>query len=101
MSDDAGTVVTYRTGAGDQHAAHIARRDPARALREVEAKRGLLERYEEPETGGALSDSFNKFTAGMECTVPLEVFRHLTLPYADHPDYREDWRPAVGQRRTR
>lgn len=93
VSDDAGMVVTYRTGAGDPHAADIALHDPARTLREVEAKRGLLKRYEEPETSAALSDSVNTFTAGVERTVLLEVFRHLTLPYADHPDHREDWRP--------
>ncbi|SFY32813.1 DUF6221 family protein [Streptomyces atratus] len=93
VSDDAGMVVTYDAGVSDQHAAHIAHQDPARALREVEAKRGLLKRYEEPETSAVLPDSSNKLTAGVERTVLLEVFRHLTLPYADHPDYREEWRP--------
>ncbi|MEU9318406.1 DUF6221 family protein [Streptomyces sp. NPDC048295] len=93
VSDDTGMVVTHNTGVSDQHAAHIAHQDPARTLREVEAKRGLLKRYEEPEASAALPDSFNKLTAGVERAVLLEVFRHLTLPYADHPDYREEWRP--------
>ncbi|MGW2089915.1 DUF6221 family protein [Streptomyces sp. NPDC001880] len=93
VSDDAGMVVTYKTGSADRHTAHIAHQDPARALREVEAKRGLLKRYEEPETSAALPDSFNEFTAGVERAVLPEVFRHLTLAYADHPEYREEWRP--------
>lgn len=75
----------------DSH--HIARHSPARVLREVEAKRGLLKRYEEPETSATLSGSFNKLSAGVERYVLIEVFRHLALPYADHPDYREHWRP--------
>ncbi|MGW3659971.1 DUF6221 family protein [Streptomyces sp. NPDC005151] len=83
----------YKTGAGDHHAAHIARHDPARVLHEIKAKRGLLKRYAEPEASDGLSDSFNKFTASMERTVLTEVFRHLSLAYANHPDYRDNWRP--------
>jgi hypothetical protein len=59
---------------------HIARHDPARILAEVEAKRRIVDRYawlcEHGDTGG---------TAWV---LPL-----LALPYADHPDYRNEWRP--------
>ncbi|MGH3381869.1 MAG: DUF6221 family protein [Actinoallomurus sp.] len=61
--------------------------DPARALREVEAKRRLLKQFRlrgnsvratvQPATGGVWDD----------------LLRMLALPYADHPDYREEWRP--------
>jgi len=53
-------------------AAHFARHDPARVLRECEAKRQLIERVGNPDWAG---------------------FRILAMPYADHPDYRQEWRP--------
>lgn len=51
------------------HAEHIVRHDPARVLAEVEAKRRIV--FE----------------------VAMPVLALLALPYADHPDYREEWRP--------
>jgi hypothetical protein len=70
-----------------QGAEHIARHDPARVLAEVEAKRRLLKQFRlrgdsvravvQPSTGGVWDD----------------MLRLLALPYADHPDYREEWRP--------
>ncbi|MFI7234448.1 DUF6221 family protein [Streptomyces cyaneofuscatus] len=68
---------------------HIARHDPARVLREVDAKRRILDSYlpdaanadeqinEEWRTGSALAD---------------DLLCLLALPYTDHPDYRDDWR---------
>lgn len=62
-------------------AAHWARHDPARVLREVEAKRRIVERYawlrEHGDTGGAA------------WVLPL-----LAAAYADHPDYRPEWAPT-------
>ncbi|MFB6593947.1 DUF6221 family protein [Streptomyces diastaticus] len=84
---------------GRADAAHIARHDPARVLAEVEAKRRVVgecaywnERMEAeavnppkfPQPGldlGLLLDAMNP------------ILRHLAAPYADHPDYREEWRP--------
>lgn len=66
---------------------HIVRYDPARVLREVEAKREIIELHTaEP---NQQSD---------ECPhdlqeLPCPTLRCLALPYADHPDYREEWRP--------
>lgn len=61
-------------------ATHIARHDPARVLREVVAKRRIVERYawlrEHGDTGDAA------------WVLPL-----LALPYADHTDHRQEWRP--------
>ena len=57
---------------------HIARHDPARVLREVEAKRRIVAMYERGMGyDQALTDSL----------------RLLALPYADHPDCRAEWRP--------
>ena len=49
---------------------HIARWDPARVVAECESKRRILERHEQDE----------------------EILRVLALPYADHRDYRDEWR---------
>lgn len=55
----------------DADVAHIALHDPARVLAECEAKRQIVE-YVQIET---------------------HVLQLLALPYADHPDYREEWKP--------
>jgi len=53
---------------------HVTRHDPARVLAECEAKRLLVEWLAmEPREDQALA--------------------FLALPYADHPDYDEAWRP--------
>lgn len=61
---------------------HIARYDPSRALREVTAARARMERLEEAVDAG--HDSYDLGAA----LLPYEL-----LPYADHPDYKEAWRP--------
>ena len=58
--------------ADDDHlAAHIARHDPARVLREVAAKRAILDAvgYDDRE----------------------DVAGHLAAVWSDHPDYRQEW----------
>jgi hypothetical protein len=64
---------------GEAVAAHVARHDPARVLREVTAKRKIISwvllwpmRPSPPSSVDGL----------------LEL---LALPYADHPDFREEW----------
>jgi hypothetical protein len=90
-----------RQGFESADALLIAREaDPARVLREVEAKRGLLKEARsyaeaiEAEFGwqrdeieaGAIRDGGN---AGER------MLRILALPYADHPDYRPEWAPTT------
>jgi hypothetical protein len=53
----------------------------ARVLAEVEAKRRMME----------LHDHCDDWAYGDPSTCP--ELRLLALPYADHPDYREEWRP--------
>lgn len=57
--------------------AHIARHDPARVLREVEAKRAIV-----------------ALTLNLTDGDPDEfsTLRHLAAVYSDHPDYDEAWR---------
>lgn len=65
-------------------AVHIARHDPARVLAECEVKRRIVEylvcavkEKDDPAIISAYTD----------------VVEQLAVPYADHPDYRESWRP--------
>lgn len=62
---------------------HIARHDPARVLAECDAKRRIVEQYIDAVKG-------RKWAT---CTALERVLPVLALPYADHPDYREEWRP--------
>ncbi len=62
---------------GHRSGVHI---DPDRVLAECEAKRRIVEEWGRVERLGT-----NGFGPG--------VLRHLASVYADHPDYREEWRP--------
>ena len=70
-------------GAGE----HIARWDPARVLAECEAKRRIVNMW---------ADSFGQWNATQADAARAQkdsTLRFLALPYADHPDYQEAWRP--------
>ncbi|MGQ4513725.1 DUF6221 family protein [Streptomyces sp. DW26H14] len=69
---------------------HIAEWHPARVLAEVEAKRQLLAIHHPyaPEP-----DQSCLGCAGGIMFASCPVVRLLTLPHANHPDYRADWRP--------
>lgn len=69
----------------DDNAPHIARHDPARVLSEVEARRRITD--ECAWTSEAAVDT--SAVAGLA----LMTLRLLALPYAGHPDYRDEWRP--------
>ncbi|MCF3101806.1 hypothetical protein IPZ58_09440 [Streptomyces roseoverticillatus] len=85
-----------RNGYGVPNALHIARHQPARVLAGVAALRSVLDLHDHPETSDGLPDSLNRFTSAVQRQVIGDVLRHLALPYADHPDYREEWRPGDG-----
>ncbi|MFF1957990.1 DUF6221 family protein [Streptomyces sp. NPDC058220] len=70
-------------------AAHIARHDPARVLREIDAKRKALDHYEEFQGFAKGGTAPFRLAAG---AVAMQI-QIMALPYADHPDYREEWRP--------
>jgi hypothetical protein len=67
-----------------------------RALAEVDAKRRILDEHRMDSTGlRAVCDvcadppAYEARWRDWPCT----TLRLLSLPYADHPDYREEWRP--------
>lgn len=84
--------ISNRRGQSVSDARHIARHDPARVLAEVTAKRAIVELHEP-----YASESHG----GAACWVcgpggfpwPCTTLRLLAMPYADHADYREDWKP--------
>jgi len=82
---------------------HIARHDPARVLREVEAKRQVLKLHERVTLrAGGGAQYFDTTTVCRSCepsyqfpelSWPCATLRLFALPYADHPDYQETWKP--------
>ena len=69
---------------------HIARHDPARVLRDVEAKREIVMQYERAhDNRRAHPDDL----ASAGALLALHGVVHLlALPYADHPEFQEEWR---------
>lgn len=91
VTDAAGEPLIYDEGTPSlAEAAHIARHDPARVLREVEAKRAILRDHgasDRLEYGDPLC---------MRCSdlYPCDVLHHLVSVYSDHPDYRTPGAPS-------
>lgn len=73
---------------GSYSAEFMATVDPARVLREVEAKRKVVDHivYELADHG---ADNPWWYDDKL-----LPILRMLALPYSDRPGYREDWRPG-------
>lgn len=75
---------------------HIARFDPTRIVAECEAKRRIVEHHAcVPDSDGP--DAYNLCAVcssnGPEARGwPCDTLRLLALPYADHPDFDEEWR---------
>jgi hypothetical protein len=72
---------------------HIARHDPARVLADVAAKRQIIEfwslAYRNPMDAAMFAGlDWDRVRSNGQWTLRL-----LALPDADHPDYREEWRP--------
>ncbi|MEX3101221.1 MULTISPECIES: DUF6221 family protein [unclassified Streptomyces] len=78
-------------------ALHIAEHDPARVLREVDAKRMNLSELEasERDMDQAVRDGdtarYNALRSGRVALAG--VVRRDATAWADHPDYREEWAP--------
>lgn len=67
-------------------AEHIALHDPARVLAECEAKRRIVEIA----TDQIRLSAREKWDNWRD--MATQTLSALALPYADHPDYREEWR---------
>jgi len=75
----------------DEDRAFIAAHDPARVLREIEAKRAIVARYERAMENRR---AHPKDLASAGALLALHgVVGLLALPYADREGYREEWRP--------
>jgi hypothetical protein len=83
---------------GRADSAHIvAFADPARVLREIDAKRRIVELHhaELVEAVNADGDERSGYWC-FECDgepFPCRTLRLLALPYGDRPGYRAEWRP--------
>ena len=83
---------------GDAVAPHIARWDPARVVAECRAKRRIVigsAEFQPAETGPWEDPAQGAAVRRDVLTKPSrrDVLRLLALPYADHPEYRQEWRP--------
>ncbi len=72
-------------------ATYAATFDPAYVLADIAAKRAILAAYD------SMANDWTHFdqTEGEHAReyALREVVRHLTSVYADHSDYKEDWKP--------
>lgn len=69
-------------------AVHIASHDPAYVLADVAAKRRIVALCQVD-----FNDDGQPICLGGYGEAYWDVVRLLALPYADHPDYRQEWRP--------
>jgi hypothetical protein len=72
--------------------AHMARWHPARVLAECEAKRRIVEHHDDDDDAGRCT-ACEPMMWARPTPFPCPTLRLLALPYADHPDYRREWRP--------
>ncbi|WP_072689300.1 DUF6221 family protein [Rhodococcus marinonascens] len=66
-----------------EQARHIARHDPARVLREVEAKRRIIDRAQELYDDPFDTELFVEYRAA--------ILPGMAAVYSDHPDYQPEW----------
>lgn len=79
IDEDGGTLRAQQIFPAE--AEHVIRHDPARVLREIDAKRRIIAEAAEYEPG---ISGYAEMHA---------VLRLLALPYADRPGFREEWAP--------
>lgn len=73
---------------------HVARWNPARVLAECEAKRRIVMLHHcAPAVGEPWDPVCTVEGYGVTTPNDCDTLRALALPYADHPDYRDEWRP--------
>lgn len=83
---------------GDWDSYSYLRISKARVLAEVEAKRKLLDEHQDVNDGscGTCVDGrwgYPTHGGSSPQQWPCTTVRILALPYAEHPDHREEWRP--------
>ena len=85
-------VATVDLG-GDDIAAHIARHDPARVLREVEAGRRTLQRHRTCGSGHGYCDGVIDGDRTRRTWPLCDDLADLLYRWADHSDYNPAWKP--------
>jgi len=76
---------------GTAVAAHIAQHDPKRTLREVTAKRAIIAEHQASKITGNCRRCVNADWEPVPS--PCDTLYFIAAVYADHPDYRQEWRP--------
>lgn len=79
----------------DSYGEHIARHDPARVLREVAAKRRILELADEASCWDMTVDTDRRVGSRDTTEEPYIgdlILRQLAQAYNDHPDFNPEWR---------
>ncbi|MFI6496887.1 DUF6221 family protein [Nonomuraea typhae] len=71
---------------------HVSRFGPGRALREVEARRELINEMEALLAASGDERLPHDVRESDSATAGI-VLRLLSLPYSDHLDYKEAWKP--------
>lgn len=83
-----------------EHEAHVRRFNPARVLAECEAKRRIMGLHAQEKVAGhgvtceicsVQPDEWNDAGGYVVMENGCETVLFLALPYADHPDYRQEW----------
>lgn len=75
---------------------HMMVWDPARVLREIDAKRRIIELHAYPSGHGCSTTDETGYNLNYDEVSPEDActtLRLLALPYADRPGYREEWAP--------
>lgn len=82
----------------DDLSGYLARHDPARVLREVEAKRAIIAEHsifvaenEDPRKPRHEVGCERCGYLGNDPTSGCKTLRSLAATYSDHPDYRKEW----------
>lgn len=90
LMDSKGEAVVHNEGKPtEEQAIHMARHDPARVLREVAAKRALLQRYASAARSAEVAyanDSDVYFAEGLEQSIGI-----MAAAYSDHSEYDPEW----------
>lgn len=71
----------------------IAEHDPARVLREIAAKREIVEQHVPVGDGTVCLSYCHTRTPGEAQVWPCLTLQLLALPYSDRPGYRDEWKP--------
>lgn len=96
VEDSDGRLGIYGDGSAPMpsQVEHIVRHDPVRVLADAEAKRRIVDLWE---AARREYDAMDKTAAqGLfagRLSMAEAAIRALALPFANHPDYREQWRP--------